>query len=306
MTTTTLPTPPTVPRRSLRTASKTNKVRDDSEENKRQEKRQPSLNTMNTRLDCGGACRSHSSVTVTRNKKGSRKDPMIGTVGNLKAHKNVSTTSNDEDDSRGETLASDGKYFETSKNRNLGMMEVDPAFMVLSPTAQEFLQAQGIASALNFIAINANDLAPAWVEWNAGTLKTNKATADLQCWKRKVRHQWSSNSTKQGATPLSNHVTEAVLSQRPVAEEVAPTIELLPFLRFLESETRECLIAQGIATTEAFLSTKSRAMADALWIGEHGRKKNHYLWLLCNTALIYGKDVCVINSQACRDSLSSS
>jgi hypothetical protein len=59
------------------------------------------------------------------------------------------------------------------------MMEVDPAFVVLSPTAQEFLQAQGITSALNFIAINANEMAPAWVEWNAGAFKTNKATGDL-------------------------------------------------------------------------------------------------------------------------------
>jgi hypothetical protein len=251
MTRTTLPTPPTVPRRSLRTAGKTNKVRDDSEENERQEKRQPSLNTMSTRLDCGGARRSRGSVTVTRNKKGSGKDSMISTVGDVKAHENVSTTSNDEDDGRGETLASDGKHFETSKDRNLGMMEVDPGFVVLSPTAQEFLQAQGITSALNFIAINANDLAPAWVEWNKGAFTTNKATTDLQCWKRKVQNQWSSNSTKEGATSGSTHVPGALLSQRPVTQTRAPTVEVVPALRVLESEAREFLIAQGIATAEA-------------------------------------------------------
>jgi hypothetical protein len=91
MTTTTLPTSPTVPRRSLITTGKTNKVRDDSEEDERQEKRQPSLNTMSTRLDCGGARRSCSSVTITRNNKCSGKDPMFGTVGDVKAHENVTT-----------------------------------------------------------------------------------------------------------------------------------------------------------------------------------------------------------------------
>jgi hypothetical protein len=337
MTTTTLPTPPTIPRRSLRTAGKTNKVWDASEKNERQEKQQPSLNTMSTTLDFRGARRSRGSVTITRNKKGSGKDPMIGIVCDSKAHENVSRTSNDEDDDgRRETLASGGKNFEISKNRNLSIMEVDPAFVVLSPTAQEFLQAQGITSALTFMAINANDLAPAWIEWNEGTLKTKKATMDLQCWKRRVQHQWSSSSTKEGATPLSNHVAGALLSQRPVAEEVAPTVEavpalrflesappssyvteavlkqssdaeveaptvevvpalrslesappsnhvaeavlkqssvaeaeaptveVVPALRFLESEAREFLFTQGIRTAEAFLSTKTGAMADAL------------------------------------------
>jgi hypothetical protein len=55
-----------------------------------------------------------------------------------------------------------------------------------------------------------------------------------------------------------------VLSQRPVTKAQAPTVEGVPALCVLESEAREFLIAQGIATAEAFLSTKSRAMADAL------------------------------------------
>jgi hypothetical protein len=301
MVTTTLPTPLTAPHRSLRATG----VRDDSEEEAGQEKRQLSLNTMSTRLDIGGSHRSRGSVIVTPNKKGSGEDPRIGIVGGLKAHENVLKTSNDDDDvnCRDDTLllASDGQNVETSKNRSIDKMKVDPAFVVLSPRAQEFLQAQGIASALNFIAINANDLAPAWIEWNEGAFKTNKAISDLQCWKRKVRYQWSSSSAK-GATPplsnhavteavlkqssvaeaeaptvevvpalrflesapLSNHVTEAVLKQSSVAEALAPIIEVVPALRVLGSEAREFLIAQGIATVEAFLSTKSRTMADAL------------------------------------------
>jgi hypothetical protein len=66
------------------------------------------------------------------------------------------------------------------------------------------------------------------------------------------------------SAPLSNHVTEAVLKQSSVAEAIAPTIEVAPALRVLESEAREFLIAQGIRTVEAFLSTRSETMADAL------------------------------------------
>jgi hypothetical protein len=143
MTTTTLPTPPTVPRRSLRATGKTNKVRDDSEEEERQEKRQPSLNTMGKGLGLGGSHRiSRGSVTVDRNKKGSGKDPRIGTVAGLKAHDNVSRISNndnnDEGDGKHETLASNGQKVEASKTRNLGKMEVDPAFVVLKPTHRSF------------------------------------------------------------------------------------------------------------------------------------------------------------------------
>jgi hypothetical protein len=231
---------------------------------------------MSTRLDIGSSHSSNrGSVTVTRNKKGSGKDPRIGTVGGSKTHENVSKTSDNDGDDNGryERLASDGKKSETSNNRYPGKLKVDPAFVVLSPTAQEFLQAQGITSALTFIAINANDLAPAGIEWNEGAFKTIKSISDLQCWKRNVRHQWSSRSTKQGATPLSNHVAVAVLSQRPVVEEVAPTVEEVPALELgarefeqlsslpreplaelktVSSMARQFLSSQGIVTTEAF------------------------------------------------------
>jgi hypothetical protein len=147
--------------------------------------------------------RSRGSVTVNRN--GLWKGSKDRTVAGLKAHDNVPRISNNDhndDDDRRETLASDGKKIETSKKHNLGNIKVDPAFVVLKPTAQEFLQAQGITSALTFMAINANDLAPAWVEWNEGAFKTNEATMDLRCWKRKVRHQWSSSSKKGGDSSI--------------------------------------------------------------------------------------------------------
>jgi hypothetical protein len=259
MTTTTLPTPPTVPHGSFRaTAGKTNKFRDDSEEEERQEKRQLSLGIMSTRLDLGASHRSRDSAAVTRNK-GSGKGPRISSVGDMKAHENVSGTSND---GRRETLASDGQNAETSKNRNPDTKKVDPAFDVLTPTAQEFLQAQGITSASNFVASNANQLAPAWAEWSGGALKTSKAKADVQCWKRKVRRQWFGSPTKKGATTLSHHVAGAELSQRPVfADAVAPTVEVFPSL---ELGAREFLLAQGITTAEVFLSTKSATITDAL------------------------------------------
>jgi hypothetical protein len=124
------------------------------------------------------------------------------------------------------------------KSRNLGKMSVDPAFVVLSLTAQIFLQAQGITSVLDFMAANANELAPAWIEWNEGAFTTTKATADLHCWKREVQHEWSSNSTKKGATPRSNHVAGALLTQKPVAEVEAPTVEVAPELFDLKSTGR--------------------------------------------------------------------
>jgi hypothetical protein len=146
-TTTSLPTPSTVPHKNLRAARNKRKVRDDSQEEERQEKRQPSLNTMNTRLYMylDGSHRSRGNITVARNK-GSGKAARIGTVGDLKTHENVSRASNnnnDDDDGRLKTLESENQKDETSKNRNPGKMKVDPAFKVLNPTIQEFLQAQG-------------------------------------------------------------------------------------------------------------------------------------------------------------------
>jgi hypothetical protein len=168
------------------------------------------------------------------------------------------------DDGGRETLEFDHQHVETSKNRSPGKMKVDPAFEVLSLTAQEFLQAQGITSALNFMANNANELAPAWIKWNEGAFKTTKATSDLRCWKRKVHHRWSSSSTKEGAVPRSNQFAEVLFIQKPVAEAAVPTVEVAPALRVLESEAREFLIAQGITTAEAFLSTKTVTMVNAL------------------------------------------
>jgi hypothetical protein len=71
---------------------------------------------------------------------------------------------------------------------------------------------------------------------------------------------------KKGAIPLSkNHVTEAALKQSSVAEAIAPTaLEAAPTLHVLESEAREFLIAQGIATADAFLSIKAGVLSDAL------------------------------------------
>jgi hypothetical protein len=66
----------------------------------------------------------------------------------------------------------------------------------LNPTAQKFLQAQGITSALNFMATNASELPSVWVEWNEGAFKTGKATSELCCWKRKMQHRWFSSSAK--------------------------------------------------------------------------------------------------------------
>jgi hypothetical protein len=50
------------------------------------------------------------------------------------------------------------------------------------------------------------------------------------------------------------------LKQRSVAEAEPPTVKVVPALRFLESEARDFLIAQGITTVESFLSTKPGAM----------------------------------------------
>jgi hypothetical protein len=149
MVTTTLPTPPIVPHKSLSHATgETNKVRDDTseeeEQEERQEKRQqPSLSTMlSSRLDLGGSRPSRGSVTITRNEDSPTKDPRLGAaVGDSKNLDNVSRSSNDDDDGRGETLASDDQKVETSKSHSLGKIKVDPAFVVLSPTALEFLQA---------------------------------------------------------------------------------------------------------------------------------------------------------------------
>jgi hypothetical protein len=143
---------------------------------------------------------------------------------------------------------------------------------ILTSTAREFLHAQGITSALNFMASDANELAPAWAEWNEGALKTNKVIADIQCWKQNVRHKWSVSSTKEGAASLSHHDEGAELSQRPVAEAVAPTVEVIPFL---ESGARAFLLAQGITTAEAFLSTDAETIANALmhWRQRRGSKE---------------------------------
>jgi hypothetical protein len=206
MATTTLPTPHSVPQKSLRATRKMNKVRDDSDEEERQQKRQPSLSTMSTRLlNIGGSYRIRGSVIVTPNK-GSRKVPRIRTVGDLKAHENVSRTSN-EDDGRREKLASDCQKVETTKNCNPSTTKFDPAFVVLSPTAQEFLNAQDITSALNFMATKTKEMAPAWIEWNGkGAFKTNnKAISDIQSWKRKVRHQWSAVAINSQAAALDSH-----------------------------------------------------------------------------------------------------
>jgi hypothetical protein len=231
-----------------------NIVRGDSQEEERQEKRQPSLNTTKTKLDLGGSRPSRGTVTVNRNR-GFGKDPRFDNVGDLKARDNVSRSSDDDHDDhgRGELLASNGQKVETLKTRNPGKMKVDPAFGDLSTTAQDFLQLQGIICALSLMGTNASDLAPAWVEWNEGAFKTGKATTDVRRWKRNVRDRWS----------RSNHVTEDVLSPSPVAEAVAP-VELVPVLRALESEARDFFIAQGISTAEAFLSTNSAIMANAL------------------------------------------
>jgi hypothetical protein len=97
--------------------------------------------------------------------------------------------------------ASNGQKAETSKNRNLGKIDLNPAFVVLKLTAQIFLQAQGITSVLTFTATNANELAPAWIEWNEGAFNTPKSTAGLECWKRDVQNQSSYGSAKMGAIP---------------------------------------------------------------------------------------------------------
>jgi GH18 family chitinase len=134
-------------------------------------------------------------------------EPRIDTVSDLKVHENEPRTSNDAD-SRRETLASDDcRNVETSKNRNPVTTKADPAFVVLSPTAQEFLQAQEITSALNFTATNTKELAPAWIEWSGeGASKTNgKAMSEIQCWKREVRYQVSAAAlNSQGEVPDSH------------------------------------------------------------------------------------------------------
>jgi hypothetical protein len=240
MVTTTLSTPPTVPRTSLRATRKTNKVHDDNEEEEWQKKRELSLNNTSTRLDLGGSHRSRGSVTVTPNKS-SGKDPRNDTAADLKV---VGSKSGNDGYVRCETLASDAEKVETSAaSRNPGKMKVDPAFEDLSWTAQEFLRKKGITSALNLMAKNANELAPAWIEWNKeGAFKSiNKATSDVQCWKRKVRDRWYSSSTKKEATP-----------------------RLVPRINQSESDVSEFLNSQDIASAEAFLSTKTETMANAL------------------------------------------
>jgi hypothetical protein len=122
----------------------------------------------------------------------------------------------------------------------------------MNPTAQMFLQAQGITSVATVMATNTNELAPAWVEWNEGAFNTLRAAADIECWKRDLEPHLSSESTKMGANPLSNHDAGAELTQKPVAEVVSPTVEVAPELRDLESEARKFLSAQGIATAKGF------------------------------------------------------
>lgn len=106
----------------------------------------------------------------------------IDTFGSLKRHKNTLRTGNDDsDDSRCETLVSDGQKVETSpKSCNPGKTKVDPAFEDLSSTVQDFLQAQGITSALDLMAANANELAPAWIKWNKGAFKTTSGSFFLR------------------------------------------------------------------------------------------------------------------------------
>jgi hypothetical protein len=190
-------------------------------------------------------------ATTTSSGKGAK----IGAVGDLKGHKNASISSND--GSCEKMLAPDGgQKVETASpetSRNPGKTKVDSAFEDLSPTAHKFLQAQGITSALNLMATNASGLAPAWVEWNKGAFKTNRAKSDLRDWKHKVRDRWYSSSTKEDAAP-----------------------QLASVLRLRESDVSEFLIAQGIASEVAFLLSRTETMANALveWIG---RTKNKQL-----------------------------
>jgi hypothetical protein len=148
-------------------------------------------------------------------------------------------------------MVPDGQKVEASpESRNPGKMKVDPAFEDLSSTAQEFLQAQGITSALHFVLASTNGLTQAWIEWNKGAFKTDKARSDVRLWKRKVRGRWCSSSTKERAG-------DAV-------DNSPPTVEVVPALQVYESEARDFLIAQGIASTEAFLLTKTDTLANAL------------------------------------------
>jgi hypothetical protein len=203
-------------------------------------------------------------ATTTLPKGSSRKGTRVGAIGDLKGHKNPSKSSNDgsDDDSRCEEMAPDGQNVETSpKSRNPGKVKVDPAFEDLSSTAQEFLRAQGITSALNLMATNAKELVPAWIEWNKeeGTFfKTSntKATSDVRLWKRKVRERWYSTSTKDRAGDAVDNSL--------VVGTAAPTVEVVPALHVYESEARDFLIAQGIASAEAFLLSEAATMANAL------------------------------------------
>ena len=186
-------------------------------------------------------------ATTTLSKSSSGNGTRTDAIGDLKGHESVPRTSNDgSDDSRCEKMAPDCQKVETSpESRNPGKTQVDPAFEDLSSPVQEFLQAQGITSAMNFMATNATELAPAWIEWNKGAFKTSnngKAKSDVLCWKRKVRDRWYSNSTKEEATP-----------------------HLAPVPRINESDASVFLIAQGIASSgEAFLLAETEPMANAL------------------------------------------
>jgi hypothetical protein len=108
-------------------------------------------------------------MATTTLPKSSGKDTRVGAVGDLKAYESVPRKSSDDsDDSKYEsTMASDAQKVETLlESRNPGKMKVDPNFEDLSRTAQDFLQTQGITSALDLMATNVTKLAPAWKEWN--------------------------------------------------------------------------------------------------------------------------------------------
>jgi hypothetical protein len=80
-----------------------------------------------------------------------------------------------------------------------------------------------------------------------------------------TRNKGSGNAARIGtAGDLKAHDNISRTRHMPVAEAVASAVEVAHELGVLESEAREFLIAQGIATAEAFLSTESATMADAL------------------------------------------
>jgi uncharacterized protein (DUF2164 family) len=123
------------------------------------------------------------------------------------------------------------------------LIEQGAELQTLSPMAMKFLSSQGIATAEEFLSTKSAAITDALMDWrkrcDSSECSIKMARECIYGWKRKLRQLQSS------------------MPEEPLIEQNAELQKLSPMARIF-------LSLQGIATAEAFLSTKSASMTDAL------------------------------------------